>query len=150
MVAYWDPDEGETIAETLDYDICEDEDYTIIETYDYSMVIDYEIECDDYKVGLIGTSKIFLFYLFKVLFVGETVGALFSSVIGEFLGAKRALFMATTVFAILELLMIFIDRYWFLLVFCVLNGIADNFICFPSIVLTEEICNNNLFLIFSF
>lgn len=55
LVSYYDASEGETVAETLDYDICDEEDYEILESYDYSLVTDYDIECDSLKTGLIGT-----------------------------------------------------------------------------------------------
>ena len=78
------------------------------------------------------------------MFIGETIAPPISGIACEFIGAKKDLFIATTVFAILEVLMIIIDRYWFLLVFVVLNGTADNFICFPSMVLSEEIVSHRL------
>ena len=58
----------------LDYEICKD-NYTVIEKYDYSWIIEMGIECDQAKVGLIGTS----------VNLGMTLGSFSFSIITKFL-----------------------------------------------------------------
>ena len=98
---------GESEPRKLDYDICETKNYTVVEKYDFSWIIEMGIECDQAKVGLIGT----------FVYLGMTLGSLSFSIITKFL-AHRDL---TIIFIFCDVIFIFlttiVNNYYFRL-FC--------------------------------
>ena len=134
LVLHYDNKTNQNITENLNYDLCKENNYTIIETYNYSWVIEHKIECDATKIGLIGT----------FMFIGETIGAVVSSPLADHFGAKYFLSFSAFIFALEDILCIFFDTYYFKLAYALINGITDNFLCYPSIVLTEEIVSSRL------
>ena len=98
-MSYFDEKDNETVVESLDYDICdwEKSKYTVVESYDFSWIIDLNIECDQFKVSLIGT----------LISVGLLLGACSYSFITKW----KSVYVIYFIFAIVcVLLMIFLKE----------------------------------------
>ena len=133
-VSYFDKENNETVVESLDYDICdwEKSEYEIVETYDFSWIIDLKIECDQFKVSLIGT----------LVSVGLLIGACSYSFITKWLGQKKALLIGNLIFMIVLAIGIFVNEYWYFCIECVLCPFMCNLISYSIMVLFSEIISH--------
>ena len=98
----------------LDYEICKD-NYTVIEKYDYSWIIEMGIECDQAKVGLIGTS----------VNLGMTLGSFSFSIITKFLTYKDLIRIFLFFYVFFAFLTTIINNYYFKLVCLFFLGIGN-------------------------
>lgn len=112
----------------LTYDICKKEKYNITKIYDYSWVSHYNIECDEFKTGLISSFT----------FVGNTSGALLFTLITKLFTHKQNLIFSSIGFMVVIGLCVLIDNFYFILVLLVFVGTFGNFLCYSSLVLVEE------------
>lgn len=133
-VSYYDEEKNETVVESLDYDICDWEKsrYTIVETYKFSWIIDLNIECDQFKVSIIGT----------LVSVGLLLGASTYSFITKWLGQKRALLIGNFIFMVILAIGIFVNKYWYFCLECVLCPYMCNVISYSIMVLFSEIISH--------
>ena len=119
---------GEDKAKKLDYDICKDNNYTIIEKYDYSWIIEMGIECDQAKVGLIGTS----------VNLGMTLGSFSFSIITKFLTHKDLIRIFIFFYVFFVFLTTIINNYYFKLVCLFFLGIGNSMNTMSTMNLISE------------
>ena len=98
----------------LTYEICEN-NYTIIKKYDFSWITDMGIECDQVKVGNIGT----------FFFTGMTVGNFLFSIINKYLMHKQIIIIFTFTYVVFLFLTTVIDNFYFRLVCLLIVGICQ-------------------------
>ena len=106
---------GEDKIKKLNYDICKDNNYNVIEKYDYSWIIEMGIECDQAKVGLIGTS----------VNLGMTLGSFSFSIISKFLTHKDIIRIFLFFYVFFVFLTTIINNYYFKLVCLFFLGIGN-------------------------
>ena len=132
LVSYYDPEKNETIKESMKYDLCKmekDETFEIIETYKYSWVIEQNLECDKVKTGLIGT----------IAFTGNMLGALSYPFVSKLAGQKKCLLIGTSLFIILLIVCLFINKFWFYLITLIICNIGSNLMCYSTLTIAGEI-----------
>lgn len=131
LISYYDKDSNETIVEGMSYDTCDFEknSYTIVETYDFSWVIDLGIECDKFKVSLIGT----------LASLGCLLGALTYSIFTKIFGERKVILSCNVLFMIVLLVTIFVKNYVMYCFTCVLSMTMCNIISYSVVVLLSEI-----------
>lgn len=96
----------------LTYDICK-EDYNVTHVYGFSWITDMGIECDQAKVGYIGT----MFYS------GMTVGNFLFSIITKFIKHKQVIVIFTFTYIVFLFLTTVIENYYFRIIcFFVVGG----------------------------
>ena len=119
--------EGKKI-EKLDYDICEDKVYIVVETFDFSWIIDYKIECDKTKVGLIGT----------FVNLGLTAGSLLFSIITKYLSHRDLVRIFVFFYILFLFLMTIVKNYYFGLfcLFCL--GIGNDMSNMSIMIIVSE------------
>ena len=121
--------DGNEITEKLKYDICDKYDFIIKEDYKYSIITDFEdgTECNKLKNSLIGT----------INSIGILLGNfLFHMISGKF-GYKNILFIFHICHAIILLVSIFWDNYYF---FQVINCFV---MFFTKCILNSSLVMNN-------
>ena len=140
-VSYFDEKNNETVVESLDYDICdwEKSKYTVVESYDFSWIIDLNIECDQFKVSLIGT----------LISVGLLLGECSYSFITKWLGQKQALLVGNIIFMAVLLISLFVTKYWYFCLMCVICPYMCNLISYSIMVLFNEIISHQKKTIFN-
>ena len=125
----------------MDYDICdwEKSKYTVVESYDFSWIIDLNIECDQFKVSLIGT----------LISVGLLLGECSYSFITKWLGQKQALLVGNIIFMAVLLIGLFVTKYWYFCLMCVICPYMCNLISYSIMVLFSEIISHQKKTIFN-
>ena len=108
---------GET--KKLDYDICKT-NYEVKESFDFSWIIEMGIECNQAKVGMIGTFVSF----------GLTLGSLLFSIVTKYLTHRTLIIIFTFCYVFFVFLTTIIGSFYFRLfcLFCmgICNGLANN------------------------
>ena len=99
----------------LTYDICDEKNYNISKVYGFSWISDMGIECDQAKVGYIGT----------FFFTGMTVGNFLFSIINKFLMHKQIIVIFTFVYVIFLFLTTVIENYYFRIISLLFVGISQ-------------------------
>ena len=102
--------------ETVDltYEICEEE-YKVVEKYSFSWISDMGIECDQAKVGYIGT----FFYS------GMTVGNFLFSIISKYLMHKQIIIIFTFTYVVFLFLTTVIENFYFRIICFLILGICQ-------------------------
>ena len=98
----------------LTYEICKEE-YKIVKKYEFTWISDMGIECDQAKVGYIGT----------FFFSGMTVGNFFFSIITKYLMHKQIITIFTFTYVIFLFLTTIVDNYYFRLICVLIVGICQ-------------------------
>ncbi len=117
-----------TEVKKLDYDICKRGNYDVKETFGFSWIIEMGIECDQTKVGLIGSFVNF----------GLTVGSLLFSVIMKYLTYRSAIIIFVFIYVFFVFLTTVIDSFAFRLfcLFCL--GICNSMANMSTMTLVSE------------
>ena len=98
----------------LTYEICKEE-YKIVKKYEFTWISDMGIECDQAKVGYIGT----------FFFSGMTVGNFFFSILTKYLMHKQIITIFTFTYVIFLFLTTVVDNYYFRLICVLIVGICQ-------------------------
>ena len=98
----------------LTYDIC-GENYTVTKVYGFSWISDMGIECDQAKVGYIGT----FFY------TGMTIGNFLFSIVTKFFMHKQIIIFFTFNYVVFLFLTTIIDNYYFRIISLLFVGISQ-------------------------
>ena len=120
--------------ESLSNDLCGKE-YQILERFGYSWVSEFDIECDKFKIGLIGVFT----------FIGNTMGSVVFSIITKYLSHKKILIISSFGFSFSILfctLINSINYFHFLLVCLIFVGLFGNCLCYSSLVVCEEMISS--------
>ena len=104
----------------LTYEICE-KDYKVIKKYNYSWISDMGIECNQEKVGYIGTFS----------YSGLTLGNFLFSIISKYLMHKQIIIIFTLSYVAILFLTTFIQNFYLRLIMVFLIGICQG-MSFPS------------------
>ena len=104
----------------LTYEICE-KDYKLIKKYNYSWISDMNIECDQEKVGYIGTFS----------YSGLTLGNFLFSIISKYLMHKQIIIIFTLSYVAILFLTTFIQNFYLRLIIIFIIGICQG-ISLPS------------------
>ena len=114
----------------LNYSICDGEfgDYKVTKTFGFSWIIEHEIECDQTKVGLIGSFVNF----------GLTAGTFTFSLISKYLTHRDIIRIFVILYAFFLFLMTIFDNYYFGLfcLFCL--GICNGMGTMSTMTLVSE------------
>lgn len=102
-------------------------------------IIDLNIECDQFKVSLIGT----------LISVGLLLGACSYSFITKWLGQKKALLVGNIIFMAVLLIGLFVTKYWYFCLMCVICPYMCNLISYSIMVLFSEIISHQKKTIFN-
>ena len=132
---------------TLTNEICELYDnkiqnIDIVERFKYSWVSEYDIECDKFYIGLMGS----------FVFVGNTGGAVVFSIINKLMTHKTILIISSFGFCIaifLNTLVTSFSYFYCSLICLIFIGTFGNCLCYSSLVLAEEIVASNKRSLFS-
>ena len=147
LINYYDENGNYHQNETLTNEICDlykerDEELEIIERFKYSWVSEYNIECEKWDKGLIGS----------FIYVGNTAGAVVFSIISKIMTHKQILIISSFGFCIVIFLNTLITSYsyfYFSLTCLVFIGTFGNCLCYSSLVLAEEIVRSDKRSLFS-
>ena len=140
IISYVD-ENGITQKTSLTNEICGKE-YEIIERFGYSWVSEFNIECDQFMIGLIGVFT----------FIGNTLGSMAFSFVPKFLSHKNILIYSSIFFSINIYIMTFVNsiKYFYIIFICLLfNGLFGNLLCYSSLVVSEEIVSSRRRSLFS-
>ena len=135
LIEYKDDQNNEFhLNESLTSEICGKE-YKILERFGYSWISEFNIECDKFKIGLIGVFT----------FIGNTMGSVVFSIITKYLTHKNILIISSIFFS----LSIFfctiihsIEYFYYLLSCLIFVGLFGNCLCYSSLVICEEIISS--------
>ena len=130
-ISYFDETTNKTIAETLSHEKC-GTDYIELERSEFSWINELRIECDQFRISLIGT----------LVSVGLLLGAITYSYITKLFGQKNALLLSNAVFIVVLLLTLFIKKYAYFCVTVVICPYMCNIISYSSMVLFSEIISD--------
>lgn len=120
--------------EPLSNDIC-GKNYEILERFGYSWISEFNIECDKFKIGLIGVFT----------FIGNTMGSVVFSIITKYLSHKKILIISSFgfSFSIFFCTIIHSINYFHFLFICLIFvGLFGNCLCYSSLVVCEEIISS--------
>ena len=119
---------GSKEVKKLDYDICKRKNYKVKETFGFSWIIEMGIECDQAKVGLIGSFVNF----------GLTIGSLLFSVITKYLTHRSAIIIFVFIYVFFLFLTTVVDSFPFRLfcLFCL--GICNSMANMSTMTLVSE------------
>ena len=123
----------ESENKSLTFEICKNStNYKIMERFGYSWISEFKIECEKFKIGLIGAFT----------FVGNTMGSLSFAVIQRYLSHKNILLISSWGFILAIYISTLITNtgYFLYMLFClVFMGLFGDLLCYSSLVLCEEI-----------
>ena len=135
-------DENGIIQKTsLTNEIC-DKNYKIIERFGYSWISEFNIECDQFMIGLIGVFT----------FIGNTLGSIAFSFVPKFLSHKNILIFSSICFSIViyTITLVHDIKNFYIIFICLLfNGLFGNLLCYSSLVISEEIVSSKRRSLFS-
>ena len=109
--------------------------YEIIERFGYSWISEFNIECDQFMIGLIGVFT----------FIGNTLGSVAFSFVPKFLSHKNILLISSVGFSLaIYVITLVHDLKHFYIIFISLNfvGLFGNLLCYSSLVVSEEIVSS--------
>ena len=116
--------------------------YEIIERFSYSWLTEFNIECDKYRIGLIGAFT----------FIGNTLGSIVFCFIQKYISHKKILIMGSGGFILsifLSTLIKNINEIKYLYICLVFVGMFSNCLCYSSLVICQEIISSNKRSLFS-
>ena len=113
--------------------------YEIVEKFNYSWVNEFGIECDKFKIGLIGVFT----------FIGNTLGSIAFCVIQKFLSHKKILVISSCGFILTIFLSTLINNIYYLFICLIFVGMFSNLLCYSSLVISEEIISSKKRSLFS-
>ena len=119
-------DYNETVP--LNYTICQKYNYIKQNDIKYSWIIDFEIECSEIKVGLIGTFT----------YIGFTSGSFLYPIFCKILSNKNIIIISMTVYCIFNLFLSFFPNYYFALISLIFLGIGTNTSNYSSMTIVSE------------
>ena len=135
-------DENGLIQESsLNFDICK-KNYTIIERFDYSWISEFNIECDQFMIGLIGVFT----------FIGNTLGGIAFAFVSKFLSHKNILVLSSIGFSLVIYIITLVNsiKYFYVIFIMLLFvGLFCNLLCYSSLVVSEEIISSRRRSLFS-
>ena len=135
-------DENGIIQKTsLTKEIC-GKNYEIIERFGYSWISEFNIECDQFMIGLIGVFT----------FIGNTLGSIAFSFVPKFLSHKNILILSSICFSIViyTITLVHNIKNFYVIFICLLfNGLFGNLLCYSSLVVSEEIVSSKRRSLFS-
>lgn len=132
---------GITQKTSLTNEICS-KNYEIIERFGYSWISEFNIECDQFMIGLIGVFT----------FIGNTLGSVFFAFVPKFLSHKNILILSSIGFSIVIYIITLVrDIKYFYVIFIMLLfvGLFGNLLCYSSLVVSEEIVSSRRRSLFS-
>ena len=114
----------------LNYSICDKYkyNYTKLNDIKYSWIIDFEIECSEVKVGLIGTFT----------YIGFTSGSFLYPIFCEILSNKNIILIGMAFYCSLNLIISFFQNYYIALVSLIFLGICTNISNYSSMTIVSE------------
>ena len=128
---------------TLFFEICQNStNYKIIQRFGYSWISEFGIECNKFKIGLIGVFT----------FIGNTMGSIAFAIIQRYLSHKRILLISSWgfIFSIYLSTTIYnIEYFIYILISLVFMGLFGDLLCYSSLVVCEEIVSSNKRALFS-
>ena len=133
IVSYVD-ENGVSQEGPLTNEIC-GKKYEIIERFGYSWISEFDIECDQFMIGLIGVFT----------FIGNTLGSVFFSFMPKFLSHKNILLVSTIGFCLDAFIITLVKdiNYFYVIFICLLFfGLFGNLLCYSSLVVSEEIVSS--------
>lgn len=111
-VSYYNSTSSNYEIARLTYEICENYNYTIISSYDYSYTERYNINCEEFKVGLLGGTISF----------AMLIGAILQVVLVDFIGRRKTLIISLVFYSLFTFGLLFIpikhDLYYTLYIAC--------------------------------
>ena len=135
-------DENGVIQESsLNFEICK-KNYTIIERFDYSWISEFNIECDQFMIGLIGVFT----------FIGNTLGGIAFAFVSKFLSHKNILVLSSIGFSLVIYIITLVNsiKYFYVIFIMLLFvGLFCNLLCYSSLVVSEEIISSRRRSLFS-
>ena len=133
IISYTD-ENGITQKTSLTNELC-DKNYKIIERFGYSWISEFNIECDQFMIGLIGVFT----------FIGNTLGSIAFSFVPKFLSHKNILIFSSVCFSIViyTITLVHDIKNFYIIFICLLfNGLFGNLLCYSSLVISEEIVSS--------
>ena len=112
----------------LDYEICKTKNYTVNETFGFSWIIEMGIQCDQTKVGLIGSFVNF----------GLTTGSLLFSVISKYLTHRQLIIYFVFVYVFFLFLTTVVGNFAFRMICLFCLGIANSLANMSTMTLVSE------------
>ena len=140
IISYQD-ENGITQKTSLTNDIC-GKKYEIIERFGYSWISEFNIECDQFMIGLIGVFT----------FIGNTLGSVAFSFVPKFLSHKNILIISSFCFCIVIYTITLvndIEHFYIIFIALLFNGLFGNLLCYSSLVVSEEIVSSKRRSLFS-
>ena len=141
LIRYTDENNVTHISETLTNEICGKE-YEVLERFGYSWVSEFDLECNQFMIGLIGVFT----------FIGNTMGSVAFSIVTKCFTHKNILLISSVGFSISIYICTIIhsikDFYW-IFVSLIFVGLFGNLLCYSSLVVSEEIVSSKKRSIFS-
>ena len=134
LVTYKDENNIIHYNETLSNDLC-GKKYEILERFGYSWVSEFDIECDKFKIGLIGVFT----------FIGNTMGSVVFSIITKYFSHKKILIISSFGFCFSILFCTFvtsINYFHYIFICLIFVGLFGNCLCYSSLVVCEEMISS--------
>ena len=141
IINYYDSNNNFHEKETLSNEKCSYK-YEIVERFDYSWITEFGIECDKFRIGLIGAFT----------FIGNTLGGIVFCFIQKYISHKNILILASggfIIFIFLSTLINNIDYIYHLYICLLFVGMFSNCLCYSSLVICQEIISSNKRSLFS-
>jgi MFS family permease len=141
LINYYDAKGNFHEKEALSSDKCSYK-YKIIEKFGYSWVNEFNIECDKFKIGLIGVFT----------FIGNTLGSIVFCIVQKYISHKKILVISSGGFIIsifLSTLINNIEYIYYLYLCLIFVGMFGNCLCYSSLVICQEIISSNKRSLFS-
>ena len=141
IINYHDSNNNFHEKETLSNEKCSYK-YEIVERFDYSWITEFGIECDKFRIGLIGAFT----------FIGNTLGGIVFCIIQKYISHKNILILASggfIIFIFLSTLINNIDYIYHLYICLLFVGMFSNCLCYSSLVICQEIISSNKRSLFS-
>ena len=141
LIQYYDSNNILHKNEALSGDKCSYE-YEIIERFEYSWVNEFGIECDKFRIGLIGVFT----------FIGNTLGGIAFCFFQKYISHKKILIMSSGGFILsvfFSTLINNIEHIYYLYICLIFVGLFSNCLCYSSLVISEEIISSNKRSLFS-
>ena len=133
----------ESENKSLTFEICKNStNYKIMERFGYSWISEFKIECEKFKIGLIGAFT----------FVGNTMGSMAFAIIQRYLSHKNILLISSWGFIAsiyISTLITDVGYFLYILISLVFMGLFGDLLCYSSLVVCEEIASCNKRALFS-
>ena len=135
LIQYYDSNNILHEREALSYEKCS-YDYTIIERFNYSWINEFGLECDKFRIGLIGVFT----------FIGNTLGGIVFCFVQKYFSHKKILVISSFGFILsifFSTLINSIEYIYYLYTSLLFVGMFCNCLCYSSLVICEEIISSN-------